>query len=145
MRFLRLVSLGLLISALCSCGVYQVVTADPNSDEDGMRAAMILMAPPLLVTGDWPDTSSKNFKPLSYYAELILTRHGGEMTQQRADDILTAMIRLFSDESFKTMPETKLMAMIGPPDKRMVRDGQRIDVYQFQSPRGLEERWLVRK
>jgi hypothetical protein len=145
MLLLRLSVLALLVSSLCSCGVYQVVTADPNDDEQGMRAAMILMAPPLLITGDWPSTTDKNFKPPSYYTDLIRERHDGAMTNKRADEVLAAMDRLFHDKKIKAMPEVKTEEMFGPPDKRTVRSGSKIDVYQFQSPRGLQERWLVRE
>jgi hypothetical protein len=165
MLLLRLSVLALLASTLCSCGVGQVgyAIANPDDDNANLTAAMDIMIPPLMITGDWPGITdkppslpsinidqlrtqdeTKYFKPVRYYAELIRTRREGEMTNKRANEVLAAMDRLFRDKKIKTMPEAEIEQMFGPPDKQMMRSWEKVDVYQFQSPRGLQERWLVR-
>lgn len=140
-RFLVLMAVA---AGLCSCGVYQMITTDPNDEEEGLRAAMDIMAPPLLITGDWSDTRAKNFENTSYYTELIRTRNEGKVTPDRSREILAAMDQVFKYTTVKSMTDEQLAKLIGPPDKTIVRSGQTIDVYQVHSPSGIQERWLVK-
>ena len=127
---------------LCSCGAVQLATSDGDRQED--YAFGMALAPVLLITGDWPDTRANNFETSAHYMELIRTRHEGKMTSERSRETLNAMSQTFQLQTIKNTHDTQLSELLGPPDKTMVRSGRRIYVYSFNSPEGLEERWLVK-
>jgi len=123
---------------LCSCGVYQAVT----DDSDDHLAALALITPITAVTGLWPDTRDKNITPLSADEGLIRARDEGEMTPQRAKEILTAMDRCFGDTNIKKMSWPKAESLFGPPDEVKHQSGWTILVYRIQQGK-FGERWLT--
>jgi len=140
----RLIFLLAATLGLCSCGVYQAATYDGPSDENYVLMEGVL-APPVMITGVWPDTYAKNFGSASYYTGLIRSRNEGRMTPERARDILNAMDQVFHYVPVHTMSEAQLAELLGAPDKKVVLSGRTMYRYQFNSPEGLQGRWLVRK
>ncbi len=141
MKAHSLVGIAVVPFALCSCGVAQLAT---ESDEDRENSTfMMALAPVLLITGDYPDTTAKNFKPFSYDAGLIRARDSAVPNSKETDEILAAMDRCFRMSSVKRMPETEVYANFGPADQRFIKDGQVIYVYRIQRTKGQPERWLV--
>jgi hypothetical protein len=127
---------------LCSCGVYQVATAR-DEDERDSTAVIMAIAPVLLITGDYPDTTANNFKPFSYYAELIRQRNAFVPTTQETNEMLAAMDRCFRMPNVKRMSERELDLNFGPADRKMTHAGSLVYVYEITRAPGRPERWLV--
>ena len=142
-----LLRLSLLLAAalsLCSCGVGEVAyaVANPNDDDANLTAAMDIMVPPLLITGNnWP--RSHDFDSPSHYTSLIRSRHAGRMTPDRANKTLDAMDEIFRSMPVDRMSDAQLGDLLGPPDKKVVQSGHTMYLYQFSGPQGLQGRWLV--
>ncbi len=147
MLLLRLSVLALLASTLSSCGVGQVgyTIANPDDDDANLTAAMDLMIPPLLITGDWPSSTSQQSVDPSRYAALIRSRHSGRMTPGRAQETLFAMDEIFRSTPVNAMPEKQLDDYIGPPDKRVVQGGANDVSLPVRRSAGHSGRWLARK
>jgi len=123
-----------------SCGVVQLATTSGDENEDDVMA--MVLAPTLLLTGDWPDTSAKNFKPFSYYADLIKERNDEALAPEQIQMTLAAMDRCFGDKSVRKMSEAQIISNFGAPDQKMERPGWTIYVYRIQGGRYGERRLL---
>ncbi len=139
--------LGLLFAAalsLCSCGVGEIAhaVANPNDDDANLTAAMDIMVPPLLVTGNnWP--KSNELDSPSHYVALIRSRHAGRMTPDRAKETLYAIEEVFRSMPVERMSDTQLDNLLGAPDKKVVHAEHTMYLYQFSGPQGLQGQWLT--
>jgi len=129
--------LAVLPFSLCSCGLYQAVR-----DEDSTQGYSFLGLNPVSAITGVSDTTAENFKPFSYYSDLVQTRNEGAMTPDRAKDVLAAMDRCFGDKAVKKMTEGKIISLFGPPDEKTTQSGWVVYIYRIQGGK-YGERWLV--